>query len=50
LAAPSERAAKIGCARSRSSPTVGATDTVDPFAGSYYVEAADREIEAARAS
>ena len=35
------------CARSRSSPhESGATDTVDPFAGSYFVEALTDEIEA----
>ncbi len=35
------------CARSRSSPTSPArTDTVDPFAGSYFVEALTDEIEA----
>ena len=38
------------CARSRSSPhESGATDTVDPFAGSYFVEALTDEIEARRA-
>src|SRR5689334_17067913 len=46
LALPSERAAKIAL---RTQQIVahesGATDTVDPFAGSYYVEALTAEIE-----
>ena len=38
---------KSRCAPSRSSPTSpGAADTVDPFAGSYFVEALTDEIEA----
>jgi methylmalonyl-CoA mutase N-terminal domain/subunit len=46
LALPSERAPRSRCARSRSSPTSpGAADTVDPFAGSYYVESLTAEIE-----
>jgi methylmalonyl-CoA mutase N-terminal domain/subunit len=47
LALPSERAAKIAL---RTQQVIahesGATDTVDPFAGSYYVEALTNEIEA----
>jgi methylmalonyl-CoA mutase N-terminal domain/subunit len=47
LALPSERAAKIAL---RTQQIVahesGATDTVDPFAGSYFVEALTDEIEA----
>src|SRR5436190_9557712 len=47
LALPSERAAKIAL---RTPPIVahesGATDTADPFAGSYFVEALTDEIEA----
>jgi methylmalonyl-CoA mutase, N-terminal domain len=47
LALPSERAAKIAL---RTQQVIahesGATDTVDPFAGSYYVEALTDEIEA----
>src|SRR5918994_2795738 len=47
LALPSERAARIAL---RTQPIVahesGATDTVDPFAGSYFVEALTDEIEA----
>ena len=46
LALPTERAAKIAL---RTQQIVGyesgAADTVDPFAGSYYVEALTREIE-----
>ena len=46
LALPSERAAKIAL---RTQQIVahesGATDTVDPFAGSYYVESLTAEIE-----
>jgi methylmalonyl-CoA mutase N-terminal domain/subunit len=46
LALPSERAAKLAL---RTQQIVahesGATDTVDPFAGSYYVEALTEEIE-----
>src|SRR4051812_32724195 len=46
LALPSERAAKIAV---RTQQVIafesGATDTVDPFAGSYYVEALTAEIE-----
>ena len=46
LALPSERAAKIAL---RTQQVIahesGATDTVDPFAGSYYVEALTNEIE-----
>ena len=46
LALPSERAAKIAL---RTQQVIahesGATDTVDPFAGSFYVEALTNEIE-----
>ena len=46
LALPSERAAKIAL---RTQQVIahesGATDTVDPFAGSYYVESLTNEIE-----
>jgi methylmalonyl-CoA mutase N-terminal domain/subunit len=46
LALPSERAAKLAL---RTQQVIahesGATDTVDPFAGSYYVEALTAEIE-----
>src|SRR5689334_3432301 len=46
LALPSERAAKIAL---RTQQVIahesGATDTVDPFAGSYYVEALTDEVE-----
>jgi methylmalonyl-CoA mutase N-terminal domain/subunit len=46
LALPSERAAKLAL---RTQQVIahesGATDTVDPFAGSYYVEALTGEIE-----
>src|SRR3954465_6310737 len=47
LALPSERAAKIAL---RTQQVIahesGATDTVDPFAGSYFIEALTAEIEA----
>jgi methylmalonyl-CoA mutase N-terminal domain/subunit len=47
LALPSERAAKIAL---RTQQVIahesGATDTVDPFAGSYFVEALTDEVEA----
>jgi methylmalonyl-CoA mutase N-terminal domain/subunit len=47
LALPSERAAKVAL---RTQQVIahesGATDTVDPFAGSYFVEALTDEIEA----
>ena len=50
LALPTERAAKIAL---RTQQVIGhesgAADTVDPFAGSYFVEALTDEIEAARA-
>src|SRR3712207_8098706 len=46
LALPSERAAKLAL---RTQQVIahesGATDTVDPFAGSYYVEALTRSEE-----
>ncbi len=46
LALPSERAAKLAL---RTQQVIafesGATDTVDPFAGSYYVESLTAEIE-----
>src|SRR5690348_10639973 len=46
LALPSERAAKLAL---RTQQVIahesGATDTVDPFAGSYYVEALTAEVE-----
>src|SRR5919112_705023 len=46
LALPSERAAKLAL---RTQQVIahesGATDTVDPFAGSYYVEALTEEVE-----
>ena len=49
LALPSERAAKLAL---RTQQVIayesGATDTVDPFAGSYYVEALTAEIESGR--
>jgi methylmalonyl-CoA mutase, N-terminal domain len=46
LALPSERAAKIALRTQQIiSHESGATDTVDPFAGSYYVEALTAEIE-----
>jgi len=48
LALPSERAAKIALRTQQIiAHESGATDTVDPFAGSYYVEALTDEIEAA---
>jgi methylmalonyl-CoA mutase N-terminal domain/subunit len=47
LALPSERAAKIALRTQQVlAHESGATDTVDPFAGSYYVEALTDEIEA----
>jgi methylmalonyl-CoA mutase N-terminal domain/subunit len=47
LALPSERAAKIALRTQQIiAHESGATDTVDPFAGSYYVEALTGEIEA----
>ncbi|MGH2919065.1 MAG: acyl-CoA mutase large subunit family protein [Solirubrobacteraceae bacterium] len=47
LALPSERAAKIALRTQQIiAHESGATDTVDPFAGSYYVEALTDEIEA----
>ena len=50
LALPSERAAKLAL---RTQQVIahesGATDTVDPFAGSYFVEALTDEIEHGRA-
>ena len=50
LALPSERAAKIALRTQQIiAHESGAADTVDPFAGSYYVEALTDEIEAARA-
>ena len=46
LALPSERAAKIALRTQQVlAHESGATDTVDPFAGSYYVEALTNEIE-----
>ncbi len=46
LALPSERAAKIALRTQQIiAHESGATDTVDPFAGSYYVEALTEEIE-----
>src|ERR1044072_3741972 len=46
LALPSERAAKIALRTQQVlAHESGATDTVDPFAGSYYVEALTHEIE-----
>ena len=46
LALPSERAAKIALRTQQIlAHESGATDTVDPFAGSYYVEALTAEIE-----
>jgi methylmalonyl-CoA mutase N-terminal domain/subunit len=46
LALPSERAAKIALRTQQIiAHESGATDTVDPFAGSYYVEALTDEIE-----
>ncbi|MGH2841369.1 MAG: acyl-CoA mutase large subunit family protein, partial [Solirubrobacteraceae bacterium] len=47
LALPSERAAKIALRTQQIiAHESGATDTIDPFAGSYYVEALTDEIEA----
>src|SRR5919197_917563 len=47
LALPSERAAKIALRTQQIlANESGATDSVDPFAGSYYVEALTDEIEA----
>src|SRR3954454_4474378 len=47
LALPSERAAKIALRTQQIiAHESGAADTVDPFAGSYYVEALTAEIEA----
>jgi len=47
LALPSERAAKIALRTQQIiAHESGATDTVDPFAGSYFVEALTDEIEA----
>ncbi|MGZ4271676.1 MAG: methylmalonyl-CoA mutase family protein, partial [Solirubrobacteraceae bacterium] len=47
LALPSERAAKIALRTQQIlAHESGVTDTVDPFAGSYYVEALTDEIEA----
>ena len=46
LALPSERAAKIALRTQQMlAYESGATDTVDPFAGSYYVESLTNEIE-----
>jgi methylmalonyl-CoA mutase, N-terminal domain len=46
LALPSERAAKIALRTQQIiAHESGATDTVDPFAGSFYVEALTNEIE-----
>ena len=46
LALPTERAAKIALRTQQIiAHESGATDTVDPFAGSYYVEALTAEIE-----
>jgi methylmalonyl-CoA mutase, N-terminal domain len=46
LALPSERAAKIALRTQQIvAQESGATDTVDPFAGSYYVESLTAEIE-----
>src|SRR4051812_46435105 len=46
LALPSERAAKIALRTQQIlAHESGATDTVDPFAGSYYVEALTADIE-----
>src|SRR3712207_6262440 len=46
LALPSERAAKIALRTQQIiAHESGATDTVDPFAGSYFVEALTDEIE-----
>jgi methylmalonyl-CoA mutase N-terminal domain/subunit len=47
LALPSERAARIALRTQQIiAHEAGATDTVDPFAGSYFVEALTDEIEA----
>jgi methylmalonyl-CoA mutase N-terminal domain/subunit len=47
LALPSERAAKIALRTQQIiAHESGATDTVDPFAGSYYIEALTDEVEA----
>jgi methylmalonyl-CoA mutase, N-terminal domain len=47
LALPSERAAKIALRTQQIiAHESGATDTVDPFAGSYFIEALTDEIEA----
>jgi methylmalonyl-CoA mutase N-terminal domain/subunit len=47
LALPSERSAKIAVRTQQIlAHESGATDTVDPFAGSYYVEALTDDIEA----
>jgi methylmalonyl-CoA mutase, N-terminal domain len=47
LALPSERAAKIALRTQQIlAHESGATDTVDPFAGSYFVEALTDEVEA----
>ncbi len=47
LALPTERAAKIALRTQQIiAAEAGATDTVDPFAGSYFVEALTDEIEA----
>jgi methylmalonyl-CoA mutase, N-terminal domain len=47
LALPSERAAKIALRTQQIlADESGATDTVDPFAGSYFVEALTDEVEA----
>jgi methylmalonyl-CoA mutase, N-terminal domain len=46
LALPSERAAKIALRTQQIvAQESGATDTVDPFAGSYYIESLTAEIE-----
>ena len=51
LALPTERAAKIALRTQQIiAHESGAADTVDPFAGSYFVEALTDEIESARAS
>jgi methylmalonyl-CoA mutase N-terminal domain/subunit len=47
LALPTERAAKIALRTQQIiAAEAGATDTVDPFAGSYFIEALTDEIEA----
>jgi methylmalonyl-CoA mutase N-terminal domain/subunit len=47
LALPSERAAKVALRTQQIiASESGATDTVDPFAGSYFIEALTDEIEA----